>query len=135
MINPTSVDMVLNEDTEDLAFDRAGRLLYRTTGETEPWAVVRRAATPDNGYARMIRIGDSAEVYNQSYFTELPFYLSSSDLKDQDVQSQLVKAASQDGRLLITQFKGRRVDLNRYDYDLSYRLAGSEVSTSITGTI
>lgn len=100
----SQIDMLLDDQTEDLKVDEYGSLSYTIAEDTPPHAVARRLGTPPGGYARMIRVGNGALVYDQSYSSELPLLLSLPDPLGADVQTAVTLASSQDGRLNVVDF-------------------------------
>lgn len=128
------VDMVLEDQTEDLKLDDYGGLACYESPDTAPNAVIRRLGTPPEGYARMIRVGSEAKVYNSEYGSQLPLYLSSSNLSSSDVQSAVQQAAAIDGRITPVDFAVNRQGDTIYSFTLSYISADSSVQ-SITANL
>lgn len=129
MLLSNNTDFKLDEDKEDLAVDPFGRLAMVDNTETILSAVIRRSVTAPDGYARMVRVGASTDIYDSGYFTDLPYMLSSSDLSYVEVNNAFNRAANGDGRLSIAQADISMVEQGKYQVDLIYTLADGSVDS------
>lgn len=130
----TNVDMSFDDLTEDLALDEYHSLLYHSGADTPANAVVRRLSTPEEGYARMIRIGSEAKVYNPEYYSALPTMLSAPGLDASDVQAVVELASAQDGRITPIDFAVAQDGSSVHSFTLSYLSIDNEIQ-SITTSI
>lgn len=130
----SNVDMVYDEETEDLKLNDYGELEYYSEQDTPPNAVIRRLGTPSAGYARMVRVGSTAEVYNLSYASALPTLLSSPGVITTDVQNAVELASSQDGRVTPVDFAINEQNGAVHSFTLSYLTPDDNVQ-SITASV
>lgn len=129
-----NVDMTLDDQTEDLSVDRYGSINYYSFDDTPPNAVIRRLGTPPEGYARMIRVGSEALVYDSNYFSQLPLLLSTPGLDAGEVQSVVELASNQDGRVNTIDFAVNEQSGSVHSFTLSYLTADDNIQ-SITASL
>jgi hypothetical protein len=120
----------------DLKLDAKGRLEYSRDRESISEALARRIATPKNGYARMVRLGDSVEVLNREYGTDLDQYLSEPISFIDEIQSTALVSGDKEKRTTITLLRLSKsmetTGIGRIDLEIEYKINGLEFSDTQT---
>lgn len=127
------IDMVFDEAAEDLTLDSAGRLKYHTH-DTPIQAVVRRATTPEGGYARMVRVGSTTVTLNTGYKNSLPYRLSTTDVTVDQIGEHLTDAANDDRRVFIENIQSEENALGRLVLRVDYTTVGTN-SADLSNTL
>jgi len=125
-----SIDFLIDRETEDIAIDDYGSIRY--TNNVVPEAIARRAATPELGYARAIRKGSELIVSNNTYWSNLPYMLSTTDATEGDFLIALSSAATNDGRASVIDVSVKMDKLNsKVNVQMVYALDSNIQTASI----
>lgn len=130
------VDLKLDPATNDLALTRLGTLDYWAGSDTAPNAVIRRAGTSIDGYARMVRVGNTVSVQDANYYSDLPQLLSSPiNNVDSLMTEELEEVSAADGRLSVQDISVVQTGPTTLQLDMTYILPGSYTPTTFTSVL